>query len=235
MELVDVGDSKSPGGDTVPVRVRPRALIEDYACNLFLYLEGKRMKPEQLLSILHRANDLKIQTRHNWTIGDRKESVADHSWRIALMAMLLSDEEEFRSLDMNKVIRMCLIHDLGEAFTGDIPAFEKHEEDEIKEEQLFMSWVTTFPDEQKNSWLTLLEEMKALQTKEAKVFKALDKLEAVISHDEADISTWLPLEYELQFVYGNENVQFSPYLKELKAAIDILTKEKIQNENIDLK
>lgn len=193
------------------------------------------MKPEEFLTILHRANYLKIHTRHNWTIGDRKESVADHSWRIALMAMLLSDEEEFCTLDMNKVIRMCLIHDLGEAFTGDIPAFEKHDEDENKEEHLFTSWVNTFPEKQKRSWLALLDEMEALQTKEAKVYKALDKLEAVISHDEADISTWLPLEYDLQFTYGNENVQFSPYLKALKAAIDTLTKEKIQNETIDLK
>lgn len=63
--------------------------------------------------------------RHCFTAPDRAESVADHSWRIALMAMLLTGEEEFKSMDMNKVIRMCLIHDLGETFTGDIPAFQK--------------------------------------------------------------------------------------------------------------
>ena len=55
----------------------------------------KNMTPEELLEILHRANMLKINTRHNWTIGERKESVADHSWRIALMAMLISKEDEF--------------------------------------------------------------------------------------------------------------------------------------------
>ena len=54
----------------------------------------KNMTPEELLEILHRANMLKINTRHNWTIGERKESVADHSWRIALMAMLISKEDE---------------------------------------------------------------------------------------------------------------------------------------------
>ena len=63
--------------------------------------------------------------RHCFTAPGRAESVADHSWRIALMAMLLTGEEEFKSMDMNKVIRMCLIHDLGETFTGDIPAFQK--------------------------------------------------------------------------------------------------------------
>lgn len=188
------------------------------------------MTPEEFLEILHRANNLKINTRHNWTIGERKESVADHSWRLALMAMLLSKEEEFQELDMNKVIRMCLIHDLGEAFTGDIPAFNKTEEDTETEEVLFHQWVQSFPEAQKKEWNALLEEMEELQTKEAKTYKALDKLEALIAHDEADIHTWLPLEYELQFTYGEENVQFSPYLKKLKEAIDGMTKQKIENE-----
>lgn len=185
------------------------------------------MKPEQLLDILHRANMLKINTRHNWTIGDRKESVADHSWRIALMAMLLKDEEAFQHVDMDKVIRMCLIHDLGEAFTGDIPVFEKQKEDEVKEDSILMNWISTFPENQRKSWTLLLEEMHALETIEAKTYKALDKLEALIAHDEADISTWLPLEYELQLTYGNENVQYSPYMKKLKAYIDSITKKKI--------
>lgn len=188
------------------------------------------MTPEEFLEILQRANNLKINTRHNWTIGERKESVADHSWRLALMAMLLSKEEEFQELDMNKVIRMCLIHDLGEAFTGDIPAFNKTEEDTETEEALFYQWVQSFPEAQKKEWNALLEEMEELQTKEAKTYKALDKLEALIAHDEADIRTWLPLEYELQFTYGEENVQFSPYLKELKEAVDDMTKKKIENE-----
>lgn len=185
------------------------------------------MTPEEFLEILHRANNLKINTRHNWTIGDRKESVSDHSWRIALMAMLLSQEDEFKDVDMNKVIRMCLIHDLGEAFTGDIPVFDKTDEDIDKEDALFYEWVNSFPEGQRKEWNALLEEMSALQTNEAKTYKALDKLEALISHDEADIKTWLPLEYDLQLTYGNENVQFSPYLKKFKEAIDTETRKKI--------
>lgn len=188
------------------------------------------MKPEELLEILHRANQLKVATRHNWTTDNRKESVADHSWRIALMAMLLSNEEEFSGLDMNKVIRMCLIHDLGEAFTGDIPTFEKSGSDEKKEDELFYEWVNGFPAEVKQEWISLLDEMSALETKEAKTYKALDKLEAVIAHDEADIQTWLPLEYDLQRTYAKENVTFSPYLRELKQAIDAMTEAKIANE-----
>lgn len=188
------------------------------------------MEQKTFLDILHQANKLKINTRHNWTIGDRKESVADHSWRIALMAMLLSQEEEFQDVDMNKVIRMCLIHDLGESFTGDIPTFEKNQNDEKKEDVLFLEWVNSFPEAQKKEWLELLDEMMDLETKEAKTYKSLDKLEALIAHDEADIKTWLPLEYDLQMTYGKDIVQFSPYLTELRNAIDEMTIQKIKEE-----
>ena len=186
------------------------------------------MEQSELLKILAVAGRLKRTTRHCWTEPDRKESVADHSWRIALMAMLLTPE--FPDTDMDKVIRMCLIHDLGEAFTGDIPTFWKTEADEQKEDRLFDSWVATLPEDTRAEWTGLLAEMEALSTPEAKLYKALDKMEAVITHDESDISTWLPLEYELQLTYGTENVQFSPYMTELKAQVDDWTREKIRRE-----
>ena len=59
------------------------------------------MKPEELLSVLHTANRLKDTSRHCWTPGNRHESVADHSWRLALTAFFLRDE--FPETDMDKV------------------------------------------------------------------------------------------------------------------------------------
>lgn len=185
------------------------------------------MTPKELLSALSVAERLKCNTRHCYTSSGRHESVAEHSWRIALMAMLLTPE--FPELDMDKVIRMCLIHDLGEAFTGDIPTFDKTDADTEKEDQLFDEWVATLPEENKAEFQALLAEMAVLQTPEAKLYKALDKMEAVIQHNESDLSTWLPLEYELQLTYGAENVQFSPYMTELKAEIDQWTRRKIQD------
>ena len=77
------------------------------------------MDVRSFLNALHIAERLKDTTRHSYTSKGRHESVAEHSWRIALMAFFLRDE--FPEADMDKVMRMCLIHDLGEAFTGDIP------------------------------------------------------------------------------------------------------------------
>ena len=183
------------------------------------------MEPKELLEILSAAEKLKCNTRHCYTSSGRHESVAEHSWRLALMAMLLAPE--FPDADMDRVIRMCLIHDMGEAFTGDIPAFDKTAADAGREDALLMNWVQTLPADSRQEWTALLTEMNALETWEAKIYKALDKLEAVIQHNESDTPTWIPLEYDLQLTYGEENVEFSPYLWSLKQAVNDWTKRKI--------
>lgn len=183
------------------------------------------MKAAALLEILTVAEKLKCNTRHSFTSSGRHESVAEHSWRIALMALLM--EDEFPEINIDKVIRMCIIHDLGEAFTGDIPAFEKKDEHRVKEDEVFLNWVDSFPEPYGKEFKELIIEMRELKSNESKLFKALDNLEAVIQHNEADISTWLPLEYDLQFTYGADKVAFSPYLKQLKEEIDKVTREKI--------
>ncbi|MGN0431607.1 MAG: HD family hydrolase [Lachnospiraceae bacterium] len=183
------------------------------------------MRYEELLSLLSVAEKLKCNTRHCDTSSGRRESVAEHSWRLSLMAMLL--EDEFPNTDINKVIKMCLIHDLGEAFTGDIATFDKTEDDSNKEEQLYLEWIDGFPEAQKKQFQNLVTEMSEQRTKEAKLYKALDKLEAVIQHNEADIASWLPLEYDLQLTYGAAEVAFSPYLSGLKKHIDEWTRDKI--------
>ena len=183
------------------------------------------MDGRKLLNALTVAERLKDTTRHCYTSGGRHESVAEHSWRLALMAYWVSDE--FPELDMNKVIKMCLIHDLGEAFTGDIPTFEKTAQDEQKETQLLFLWARSLPEPFGSEMCELYQEMDARKTPEAKLYKALDNLEAVIQHNESDIKTWLPNEYELNLTYANDKVSFSAYLIRLRELIRQDTQEKI--------
>ena len=70
--------------------------------------------------------------------------------------------------------------------------------------------------------------MEERKTLEARIYKALDNLEALIQHNESDISTWIPLEYDLQMTYGNEQVKFSEYLTELRAKVREDSVQKIQ-------
>ena len=115
-------------------------------------------------------------------------------------------------------------------FTGDIPAFEKNPDHRVLERERLYKWVETFPEPAKSEWLALYGEMEEMATDEARLYKALDNLEAVIQHNESDISTWLPLEYDLQLTYGADKVGFSPYLQSLKADIDDWTRRKIAEE-----
>ncbi len=183
------------------------------------------MEPRALLDALHVAERLKDEIRHCYTSGGRRESVAEHSWRLALMAFFLRDE--FPEADMDKVIRMCLIHDLGECFTGDIPSFDKTAADEEKEESLLYAWVDSLPEPYRTEMRSLYEEMAARETTAAKIYKALDNFEAVIQHNESDLATWTENEYTLNLTYGEDKAAFSPYLTALRKAMREDTEKKL--------
>jgi putative hydrolase of HD superfamily len=175
------------------------------------------MNAREYLEILHVAERLKDTPRHCTTTNRRTESVAEHSWRISLMAFLL--RHEFPELDIDKVVDMCLIHDLGECFTGDIPTFIKTDDDREVEDSLLNRWVQSLPEELSKDLADLYKEMDAQETKEAKLYKALDKLEALIQHNESPIDTWSENEYELNKTYAFDTVSFSEWLTELRKAV----------------
>ena len=184
----------------------------------------------EFLDIMHRAEMLKNNTRHSWTSQDRHESVAEHSWRLAFMVLMYSYElkKEFPKVDIDKVLRMCIIHDLGEAFTGDIPSFYKTDADSVKESDILLDWFRSMPAPFDTELPALWEEMEALETTEARIYKALDNMEAVIQHNESDLSSWEANEYTLNLTYGEDKAAFSPYLAALRRAVRDETEKKIE-------
>ena len=175
------------------------------------------MDAKKLMSAMHVAEKLKDTTRHCYTSGGRHESVAEHSWRISLMAYWIADE--FPEADMNKLIKMCIIHDLGECFTGDIPTFMKTKEHEHTEENLLNEWVESLPKATQVEMKTLFKKMEERKSIESKIYKAIDSLEALIQHNFSDISTWSENEFSLNLTYADDRVVFSKYLSDLRNAI----------------
>ena len=123
------------------------------------------MTQRVFLNFLHILERLKCNTRHSWTSTGRHETVAAHSWRLAVMALLLRDE--LPGVDMDKVLRMCLIHDFGEAVTGDIPSFEKTSADEAAETEAVAGMLAPLPEPLRGELTALFAEMDACETPES--------------------------------------------------------------------
>ena len=184
------------------------------------------MDSRKLIDLMHLAERLKDTPRHSWTSQGRRESVAEHSWRLALMAVFLKDD--FPGADWEKVLTMVILHDMGECFTGDIPAFVKTDADRKTEGERLREWCASLPAPYDAQSAALFQEMDALDTLESRIVKALDKMEALVQHNEADISTWLPLEYDLNLTYGEAYVAFSEKMKDLRREINQDTLEKMR-------
>lgn len=185
------------------------------------------MDTKTYLEILHLAERLKDTPRHCTTSKRRTESVAEHSWRISLMALLLRDE--FPDADIDRVIAMCLVHDLGECFTGDIPTFSKTDADRMREEQILRQWTASLPQETAAVLTALFDELQAQQTIESRICRALDKLEALIQHNESPLDTWSENEHALNQTYAFDVVSFSGWMTQLRKEILRETLEKIAN------
>lgn len=189
------------------------------------------MTQRAFIEFLNKIEKLKCVTRHSWTSSGRRESVAEHSWRLAVMAMLCKNE--FSELDIDKVIKMCLIHDFGEAITGDIPAFLKTEANENDEKAAVSSVLSTLPPKERDELASLFDEMNALSTPEAKLYKALDNAEALISHNEAPLSSWIEREFDENLTYGTENCGFSPWTRSLREELKRDSLKKIEEEKYE--
>lgn len=76
---------------------------------------------------------MKFELRHSWLSSGRQESVAEHTWQMAIMAVLVHSHLE-KPVNLEHTLKMILVHDLAEAETGDIPFFEKSQRQEQKAE-----------------------------------------------------------------------------------------------------
>jgi putative hydrolase of HD superfamily len=130
---------------------------------------------------------------------------------------------------MRKVLEMCLIHDFGEAYEGDHPAFNKQPDDKVSiEERAVLKIVEPLPKKMQHKTLNIWKEYEDCQTEEAKLVKALDKLEVLIQHNEADISTWDPKEYTYNLIHGLKYMDFNTFIQDFRKVVDEQTREKVK-------
>ena len=169
------------------------------------------------ITFIQETEGLKSVLREAWTAAGRPESTAEHSWRLALLAGLLAP-----SFDVNteKVLMMCLIHDLGERYMGDISATKNTDEHakHAAEEQDIKKLLSLLPKEQAQSLLALWKEYNANETPEAQLVKALDKAETILQHNQGKNPP--DFDYAFNLEYGKSYFQHHPLLQELRQMLD---------------
>ena len=173
------------------------------------------------LQFMREAERLKNVLRSARTSTGRHESTAEHTWRLALLALVLADEKP--ELDLPRVLAMCLVHDLGEAYEGDIPAVAQCDPaSKAAAELAAMERLTPLlPAEAAARIRTLWEEYEACATPEARWVKALDKAETILQHNQG--ANPADFDYEFNLTYGAEWFRDDALLRRLRRLLDAET------------
>jgi putative hydrolase of HD superfamily len=183
-----------------------------------------------ILEFLRAAEALKSAHRSAWTSTGERESVAEHTWRLCLMAMVL--HPAFPHVDFARLIRICLVHDLGEAIGGDVPAPEQERrllEDPAdgkasQERRDLLTLVEPLPAALQAEITALWDEYEAAATPEGRLAKALDKLETIVQHNQGRNPPGF--DYRFNLGYGRRFTTGHPVLDELRAVLDRETEQR---------
>ncbi|MGI6141484.1 MAG: HD domain-containing protein [Caldicoprobacterales bacterium] len=136
---------------------------------------------------------LKYIFRQSALISDgRKENSAEHSWHLGLMAMFLSEYIKDGSVDLLKVIKMVLIHDIVEIDAGDTFAYDEHgyEDKEEREIQAAQRIFNLLPSDQADEIWKLWREFEERRTPEARYAASLDRLQPLLLNYFTQGHTW---------------------------------------------
>jgi putative hydrolase of HD superfamily len=180
----------------------------------------------EVVAFLDAAEQLKSTLRTAHTSTGRRESVAEHSWRLALMAIVLSDR--MVGIDLLKLLKIIVIHDLGEAIGGDVPAVDQRPDDAkaMRERADFSTLIAPLAAPLRTELLALWDEYEAAQTLEAKLAKGLDKLETIFQHNRGGNPP--DFDYAFNLRYGEKHTRGHPLLEELRAIADDGTRRRMR-------
>jgi putative hydrolase of HD superfamily len=190
-----------------------------------------------ILDFLRAAERLKTTTRSAWTSAGRAESVAEHTWRLCLMAMVLAPD--FPEIDLAKLMKICVIHDLGEAIGGDVPAPEQARRaatggwpgKAADERRDLLKLLAPLPEVLRVEISALWDEYEAATSAEAKLAKALDKLETILQHTQGDNPPGF--DYRFNLGYGRQHTEGPPLIARLREVLDDETERRAREHEGD--
>jgi len=153
--------------------------------------QGGRFKRQ--IEFLLEADKLKQTLRRTLLMDrSRRENSAEHSWHIAMLALVLSEYAAGDAVDVFRVVKMLLIHDLVEIDAGDTYCYddEGRQDQAQREIQAADRIFNILPEDQARSFLKLWEEFEVRQTAESRLANALDRLQPLLHNYFTDGQTW---------------------------------------------
>lgn len=179
------------------------------------------------LQFIQVAERLKNTLRSSHTSEGRQESVAEHTWRLLLMAITFSDL--LPDVDLLRLLKICILHDLGEAVDGDIPAPAQagNSSKSDKERRDFESLLSTLPTHVRSEFLSLWDDYEYIQSQEAHVAKALDKLETLVQHNQGENPP--EFDYSFNLDYGKRYTDAVPLAAKIRSLIDLDTARRVND------
>jgi putative hydrolase of HD superfamily len=182
-----------------------------------------------LLQFLRAAERLKVETRSAWTSAGEPESVAEHSWRLCLMALAFA--HHFPDVDVARLLKICIIHDLGEAIGGDIPAPEQvaRASKSADERRDLLRLLEPLPPGVQDEITSLWDEYESAATPEARLAKALDKLETILQHNQGRNPPGF--DYRFNLGYGARFTEAVPELATVRALLDAETERRARERD----
>lgn len=168
------------------------------------------------LAFFRAVEALKDTLRSGHTASGRPESTAEHSWRLALMALAL--EDALPGIDHHRLLGMLLIHDLGEAVGGDVPAPLQSGDKTADERRDLLLLLGHLPAEVAARLLDLWDDYNAARSPEARLAKGLDRLETVLQHVQGRNPPTFDIGFNLG--YGRDHTDAHPLIAALRAPVD---------------
>jgi len=154
-------------------------------------LEDRRIKKQ--IAFIMEVDKIKQIFRQNYIMDNsRRENDAEHSWHLALMAMILREYAKNDDLDILKVIKMVIIHDLVEIDAGDTFAFDKKKnaDKREREEKAAKRIFGLLPKDQGEEMIELWHEFESMKSDEAKFAASLDRLQPLINNYKTEAAGW---------------------------------------------
>ena len=148
-----------------------------------------------------------IQRKTKLFHSDRNENDAEHSWHLALMAIVLAEHSD-KSVDILKVVKMVLIHDIVEIDAGDTFIYDlQKSHDNADEERVAANRIFgLLPKKQAEEMIAIWEEFEAGETPEAKFAKAMDRMEPLLQNTSNNGGTWKEFDVKYEKVYEKKSV-----------------------------